>query len=92
MNRLIILLGLCVTALIVALGLWSVPVLERARDAVFDTYQRASPRIYDPAVPVHIIDIDEAALDEWGQWAMAAHDHGGAERGAVCPWGDCRWL
>ena len=48
----------------------------RARDAVFGGggdlggYPSArSPRAaYDPEAPVHVIDIDEAALDLYGQW------------------------
>ncbi len=42
--------------------------LVRLRDFAFDTYQRLKPRLYDPAVPVRIVDIDEAALAEYGQW------------------------
>ncbi|KPP89601.1 MAG: adenylate cyclase [Rhodobacteraceae bacterium HLUCCA08] len=68
MTRLIALLGLAMTAAMVALALVPVPLVDRARDAVFDAYQRAAPRAYDPASPVHVIDIDEAALDAWGQW------------------------
>ncbi|MCU4653315.1 adenylate/guanylate cyclase domain-containing protein [Roseibacterium sp. SDUM158016] len=68
MRRLTLALGLSMTALLVALTVLAPPILERARDAVFDSYQRASPRPYDPAAPVHIIDIDEAALDAYGQW------------------------
>jgi len=67
-TRLIALLGLAMTAAMVALALVPVPLVDRARDAVFDAYQRAAPRAYDPASPVHVIDIDEAALDAWGQW------------------------
>jgi adenylate cyclase len=72
-------------------GALAPPILTQARDLVFDAYQRASPRAYDPAAPVHIIDIDEAALDTYGQWPwprsyMAAltdrlFDHGAAAVG-----------
>jgi adenylate cyclase len=68
MRKAILGLGLGMTALMVALAWLSPPVLDRARDAVFDGYQRTSPRAYDPESPVHIIDIDEAALDVYGQW------------------------
>jgi hypothetical protein len=68
MRRLILALGLTVTALMLGLAVLSPPILSQARDLVFDSYQRASPRPYDPAAPVHIIDIDEAALDAYGQW------------------------
>jgi adenylate cyclase len=91
LKRLTIMLGLSVTALAVGLGALAPPILTQARDLVFDAYQRASPRAYDPAAPVHIIDIDEAALDAYGQWPwprsyMAAltdrlFDHGAAAVG-----------
>jgi len=41
--------------------------LQVLRNAVFDQYQRWSPRPYQPA-PVHIIDIDEESLKRIGQW------------------------
>ena len=68
MTRLTFVLGLVVTALMVALTAFPPPILQRAQDAVLDGYQRVAPRPFDPAAPVHIIDIDEAALDEFGQW------------------------
>jgi len=42
--------------------------LRRVRDFAFDTYQRLKPRLYNPEVPVRIVDIDEASLAEYGQW------------------------
>ncbi|WP_421998397.1 CHASE2 domain-containing protein [Reyranella sp.] len=42
--------------------------LSRLRDFAFDTYQRLKPRTYNPQTPVRIVDIDEAALAEHGQW------------------------
>ncbi len=42
--------------------------LNRLRDFAFDSYQRLQPRTYHPATPVRIVDIDEAALAEFGQW------------------------
>jgi adenylate cyclase len=42
--------------------------LNRLRDVAFDTFQRLKPRTYNPATPVRIVDIDEAALAEFGQW------------------------
>ncbi len=68
MPRLTFALGLIVTFALVLLTAFPPPILDRARDAVFDGYQRTQPRPYDPESPVHIIDIDEAALDEYGQW------------------------
>lgn len=43
---------------------WPLQVL---RNALFDQYQRWQPRAY-AAVPVRIIDIDEASLERLGQW------------------------
>jgi len=44
------------------------PELTRLRDLAFDSYQRLKPRTYNPATPVRIVDIDEDALAEYGQW------------------------
>ncbi|MEL6677234.1 MAG: CHASE2 domain-containing protein, partial [Pseudomonadota bacterium] len=63
-----ILIGVGVTVLCALLTIWPPVLLERAREAVFDSVQRFAPRPYDPASPVHVIDIDEAALEEFGQW------------------------
>jgi len=68
MKRTSLILGIVLTALMVALSAVQLPLLGRAQDAVFDTYQRAAPRSYDPDTPVHIVDIDEAALAAYGQW------------------------
>jgi len=42
--------------------------VARLRDVAFDTMQRLHPRPYSPDLPVRIVDIDEAALAEYGQW------------------------
>jgi len=42
--------------------------LSRLRDVAFDSFQRLKPRAYNPATPVRIVDVDEAALAEFGQW------------------------
>ena len=44
------------------------PVLNRLRDIAFDNYQRLKPRERPVDIPVRIVDIDEAALAEYGQW------------------------
>ena len=44
------------------------PSLVRLRDFAFDSYQRVKPREPLPDMPVRIVDIDEAALAEYGQW------------------------
>ncbi len=42
--------------------------LDRLRDLAFDAYQRIKPREVPDDLPVRIVDIDEAALAEYGQW------------------------
>ena len=42
--------------------------LVRLRDLAFDGYQRLKPRAVPDDLPVRIVDIDEAALEEYGQW------------------------
>ncbi|HUS98480.1 MAG TPA: CHASE2 domain-containing protein, partial [Hyphomicrobiaceae bacterium] len=39
-----------------------------ANDVVFDQYQRWHPRVYDPELPVRIVDIDRESLERFGQW------------------------
>ncbi|WP_019402688.1 CHASE2 domain-containing protein [Chelatococcus sp. GW1] len=47
----------------------SAPMPVRAvRDITFDSYQRLSPRPYDPTPPVRIVDIDDDSLARLGQW------------------------
>lgn len=42
--------------------------VQQLRNLVFDTYQRITPRPYDPTLPIRIGDIDEKSLDKFGQW------------------------
>ena len=50
-------------------GLSPLPLRTDLQNLVFDNYQRLSPRIYDPASPVRIIDIDDESLKRYGrQW------------------------
>jgi len=44
------------------------PALARLRDFAFDHFQRLQPRVVVDNLPVHIVDIDEASLREYGQW------------------------
>jgi len=60
-------------ALLVLLGALALRIADpaavtRLRDFAFDNYQRIQPRTYNPETPVRIVDIDEAALQEYGQW------------------------
>jgi adenylate cyclase len=51
-----------------ALRVWDPTPVARLRALVFDTYQRLDPRPFDPALPVRVVDIDEASLKAVGQW------------------------
>jgi adenylate cyclase len=55
--------------LAIVIGVSSLPVRTDVQNLVFDSYQRLSPRVYDPASPVRIIDIDDESLQRYGrQW------------------------
>ncbi|MHA1524633.1 MAG: CHASE2 domain-containing protein, partial [Alphaproteobacteria bacterium] len=43
-------------------------IIVSLRLFAFDTYQRIAPRIYNPQVPVRIVDIDAQSLKRFGQW------------------------
>ncbi|HSD92435.1 MAG TPA: adenylate/guanylate cyclase domain-containing protein [Methyloceanibacter sp.] len=51
-----------------ALRVWDPTPVARLRALVFDSYQRLSPRQFDPSLPVRIVDIDEESLKRIGQW------------------------
>jgi adenylate cyclase len=57
-----------VIAAALALRVWDPSPVARLRSLVFDAYQRVSPRKFDPALPVRIIDVDEDSLKAIGQW------------------------
>jgi len=62
-----------VVAMLVLLGALVLRIADpgavtRIRNFAFDSYQRLEPRPYNPETPVRIVDIDEAALQEYGQW------------------------
>ncbi len=59
---------LIVLALLLGLRIWDPGVTQQTRWLVFDTYQRIKPRIFDPNLPVKIIDIDDGSLARLGQW------------------------
>src|SRR5262245_48456901 len=42
--------------------------IVRLRLLAFDTFQNLAPRVYDPDLPVRIVDIDETSLRKVGQW------------------------
>ena len=42
--------------------------VEGIKHRSFDYFQKIRPREYVPTVPVHVIDIDDASLEKYGQW------------------------
>jgi adenylate cyclase len=55
--------------LAILIGISPLPLRKDLQNLVFDSYQRLSPRIYDPHSPVRIIDIDDESLKRYGrQW------------------------
>lgn len=65
--------GLLVTALLFVIQLSDFNFTVELRNLVFDAYQRASPRPYQ-AVPVKVVDIDDATLAKLGQWPWPRTD------------------
>jgi adenylate cyclase len=57
-----------VLAAVLALRVWDPLALQELRWLAFDTYQRLAPRVYDPALPVKIVDVDDESLARIGQW------------------------
>ncbi|MET1028064.1 MAG: CHASE2 domain-containing protein, partial [Dongiaceae bacterium] len=58
--------------LMVLIGMFAIRIADPAllvdlRLRVFDQFQRVAPRVYE-AAPVRIIDLDEASLQQYGQW------------------------
>ena len=65
--------GLLVTALLFVIQLCDFNFTVELRNLVFDAYQRASPRPYQPA-PVKVVDIDDETLAKLGQWPWPRTD------------------
>jgi adenylate cyclase len=68
--------GLIALVLLTAVLLrhWDPAPTQRVRAIAFDTYQQLSPRVYDPSVPVRIVDVDDASLAARGQWPWPRSD------------------
>ncbi len=64
--------GLVGAVLALALVFNDPALVNIARDRVFDQFQRLSPRDYD-AEPVRVVEIDDAALEKYGQWPWPRH-------------------
>jgi adenylate cyclase len=63
----VLILGTVIVASL-ALRIWDPSPVARLRSLVFDAYQRVSPRAFDAALPVRVVDIDEESLKRVGQW------------------------
>ncbi len=63
-----ILLVASVIALIVVIRVIDPFFVQALRFISFDSYQRLNPPHFDKALPVRIVDIDEASLAKIGQW------------------------
>lgn len=68
------LLGLAALFVILAIQAADPAPLARIRMLVFDTYQVLSPRAIDPGAHVAIVDIDEEAIEDLGQWPWPRTD------------------
>ena len=62
-----VIMGLLLVAALTALRTGDPQSLKFAREATFDEYQRLAPRAFE-RTPARIIDIDEASLQDFGQW------------------------
>ena len=54
--------------LTVALRIADPEPIARVRLAAFDTFLQLAPRVADPEFPVKVVAIDDASLEEVGQW------------------------
>ena len=66
-NRAPVLAGLVLVALVAVLQVLRLPALERLGLLLFDSYERAAPRVYEDA-PVRVVDIDDESIRRLGQW------------------------
>ncbi|WP_083899021.1 CHASE2 domain-containing protein [Robiginitomaculum antarcticum] len=82
------LLGLFITGVyFFAHGRQPAPI-EQVSNLLFDEYQKAKPREYDPETPVRVVDIDQTSLEKIGQWpwprtTLALMNDRLAEAGAI---------
>ncbi len=64
--------GLIGAGLALALVYQQPALVNIARDRLFDQFQRLAPRTYEED-PVRVIEIDDAALERYGQWPWPRH-------------------
>ncbi|MGO8655741.1 hypothetical protein ACC771_08620, partial [Rhizobium ruizarguesonis] len=59
-------------------------IFKLIRGVTFDEYQRLVPRTFEP-MPVHVIDIDEASLHEFGHASSFRRAFAWMKRLQPCP-------
>lgn len=64
--------GIVGAAIALGVGYLQPDLLNGARDRVFDQFQRLSPR-EETKWPVRVVEIDDAALERYGQWPWPRH-------------------
>ena len=68
-RQLVYLLSALLSALLIfPWGLTQPLLLDDLRNFVFDSFQRAAPRRYDPEAPVRVVGVDDESLAVFGQW------------------------
>ena len=55
-------------ALTAAIGVLLAPFKGNLENLLFDQYQRWSPRPYDAATPVRVVEIDDESIEKIGKW------------------------
>ena len=68
-----VLAGLAAVVLVALLQFVGFAPLDRIGLLLFDSYQRAAPRSYQPT-PVRVVDIDEETIRRMGQWPWPRSD------------------
>jgi adenylate cyclase len=61
-------LAVITTGLVLLGPLLAPHAVGMVRNFVFDRFQQAAPRTWDPDLPVRVVDIDEESIERIGQW------------------------
>ncbi len=67
-RRILLFATIVAAAIVLPWGFLQPRALDDVRNVVFDSYQRISPRAYDPQAPTRVVGIDEESLAVYGQW------------------------
>lgn len=67
-SKILIIYAVSLALILLAIMAQQPVILSQARESLFDSYQRIKPRTYDAQVPIRVVDIDEASLNDLGQW------------------------